>query len=50
MDRIAESIATLRRCAALELPRLLDELGKRFQIDAWRDEAQQRGRALSSGR
>jgi DNA-binding SARP family transcriptional activator/tetratricopeptide (TPR) repeat protein len=50
MERIAESVATLRRCAALELPGLLDELGRRFRIDAWRDEAEQRGKALSSAR
>lgn len=45
--RIAGSVAILRRCAALELPGLLDELGRRLGIDGWRDEAAERRRALT---
>ena len=46
-ERIAQSLGTLRRCAALELPALLDELGRRFDDDAWRREAEQRRAALN---
>jgi DNA-binding SARP family transcriptional activator/tetratricopeptide (TPR) repeat protein len=50
LDRIAESVDTLRRCAALELPGLLDELGQRFDVERWQAEARERSRTLSSAR
>jgi DNA-binding SARP family transcriptional activator/tetratricopeptide (TPR) repeat protein len=49
-DAVAESIAVLRRCAALELPGLLDELGGRFDVHEWTREAQERRVALSNAR
>jgi hypothetical protein len=48
LDRIADSVVTLRRCAALELPGLLDQLAVRFDVDGWRREAQDRRDALST--
>ena len=48
LDRIAESVVELRRCAALELPGLLDELGGRFDVDEWRREAEERTGGLSN--
>lgn len=48
LDRIAESVVELRRCAALELPGLLDELGGRFEVDEWCREAEERRGALSN--
>ena len=47
-EAISARLAVLRRCAALELPDLLDELGRRFAVDGWRREAQERRDALSS--
>jgi len=49
LDRIAQSLDTLRGCAALELPGLLDELGRRFVNDGWRREAEERRAMLSTG-
>ena len=50
LDRIAESVGTLRRCAGLELPGLLDELGRRFDVHEWRREAEERRAVLNSAR
>jgi hypothetical protein len=49
VDRIARSVDTLRGCAALELPSLLDELGQRFTNDRWRHEAEERRARLNTG-
>jgi len=49
-EAIAETVAVLRRCAALELPSLLDELGGRFGVDEWTREARERRAALSNVR
>ncbi len=48
-DRIDRSLTTLRGCAALELPRLLDALGRTFRDDELRREADERSAQLSSG-
>ncbi len=47
--RVTASVDVLRRCGALELPNLLEELGRRFDDREWRREAQDRRAALSSG-
>lgn len=44
---LAPTLDVLRRCAALELPGVLDELAGAFGDDRWRDEAAGRRRALT---
>ncbi len=49
ITRVEQSLDILRRCAALELPGLLAELGHRFDNDLWRREAAERHAMLSTG-
>jgi hypothetical protein len=48
-DRLATVVDGLGRCAALEGWRLTAALGKRFDVDAWCQEAQRRASALVTG-
>jgi len=50
LDRLAATLDVLRRCACLELPPLLDELGRVFQQDQWCREAERRRLMLSGER
>jgi hypothetical protein len=50
VDRVAATVDVLRRCAALELPAVLEPLGRQLGVDAWVREAHERRAALSSGR
>jgi tetratricopeptide (TPR) repeat protein len=49
LDRIEQVVATLRRCAALELPPLLGQLGRRHDRADWVEEAAARAEALTAG-
>lgn len=50
VDEVAGTVEVLRGCAALELPRLLEELGRCVGVEAWAREADDRRAALSSAR
>ena len=47
---MATTVDVLRRCAALELPGVLEPLGRQLGVDAWVREAHERRAELSSER